>query len=60
MASLDVKYLFIDIPQEEAIDVCRDFLFTNDVKFNNINRIDFEKRLRAIQKNFFNFKGKIY
>ena len=36
-------------------------LFSNDAKANNINRIDFEKLLRAvIQNNFFNFEGKIY
>ena len=36
-------------------------LFSNDAKVNNINRIDFEKLLRAIlQNNFFNFKGKTY
>ena len=38
-----------------------DSLFSNDAKVNNINRIDFEKPLRAaLQNNFFNFEGKIY
>ena len=36
-------------------------LFSNDSKVNNINRIDFEKLLRAdLQNNLFNFEGKIY
>ena len=40
--------------------VCCDSLFSNDAKVNNINRIDFEKLLRAaLQNNFFNFEEKI-
>ena len=36
-------------------------LFSNDPKVNNINRIDFEKLLKAtLRNNFFNFKGKTY
>ena len=61
MASLDVESLFTNIPLEETISVCCDSLFSNDAKLNNINRIDFEKLLRAaLQNNFFNFEGKIY
>ena len=61
MASLDVESLFTHIPLEEAISVCCDSLFRNNAKINNINRIDFEKLLRAaLQNNFFNFEGKIY
>ena len=44
MASLDV---FTNIPLEETISVCCDSLFSNDAKVNKINRIDFEKHLRA-------------
>ena len=41
--------------------MCCDYLFSNGAKLNNINKIDFEKRLRAaLQKNFLNFEGKIY
>ena len=47
MASLDVKSLFTNIPLEETICVCCDSLFSNNAKVNNINRIDFEKLLRA-------------
>ena len=44
MASLDV---FTNIPLEETISVCCDSLFSNDAKINNINRIDFDKHLKA-------------
>ena len=52
MASLGVESLFTNIPYS---------LFSNDAKVNNINKIDFEKLLRAdLQNNFFNFEEKIY
>ena len=61
MASLDVESLFTNILLEETISVCCDSLFSNNAKVNNINRIDFEKLLRAaLQNNFFNIEGKIY
>ena len=61
MVSLDVESLFTNIPLEETISMCCDFLFSNDAKGDNINRIDFEKLLRAaLQNKFFNFEGKIY
>ena len=61
MATLDIESLFTNIPIGETTSVCCDSLFSNDVKVNNINRIDFEKLLRTtLQKNSFNFEGKIY
>ena len=61
MASLDVESLFTNISLEETTSVCCDSLFSNDVKVNNNNRIDFEKFLKAaLQKSFFNVEGKIY
>ena len=61
MASLDVESLFNNIPLEETTSVCCDSLFSNDAKVNNINRIDFQKRLRAaLQNNFFNFLATYY
>ena len=61
MASLDVESLLNNLSLEETRSVCCDSLFSNDAKVNNINRIDFEKLLRAdLQNNFFNFEGKIY
>ena len=61
MPSVDVKSLFTNIPLEKAINVFWDSLFSNDVKVSNINRIDFEKLLRAaLQNNCFNFEGKNY
>ena len=41
--------------------MCCDFLFSNDVKVNNINSITFAKLSRtALQNSFFNFEGKTY
>ena len=41
--------------------MCCDSLFSNDAKVNNINRIDFEKLLRAaLQNKLFNFQRKIH
>ena len=60
MPSLDVESLLTNIPLEETISVCCDSLFSNNSKVSNINRIDFEKLLRAaLQNNAFNFEGKI-
>ena len=60
MASLDVESLFTNIPLEQTISVCCDFLFSNNAKVN-INRIDFEKLLTAaLQNNLLSFEGKIY
>ena len=61
IASLNVESLFANIPLEETISVCCDSLFSNDTKVYNINRIDFEKILRAaLQINFSNLEGKMY
>ena len=61
MASLNVHSLFTNIPLEETISVCCDSLFSNDAKVNNVNRINFQKLLRAVlQNNLFTFEGKIY
>ena len=61
MVSLDVESLFTNIPLKRTINVGCDSLFSNDAKVNNINRINFEKHLRAVlQNNFFSFKRKIY
>ena len=60
MASLDLEYLFTNIPLEETINISCDSLFRNEGKINNFNRNDFEKLFRmALQNNFFNFDGKI-
>ena len=61
MASLDMESLFTNIPLEEVINISYDSLFGNKTKINNFSRNDCEKLLRiALQKNFFNFDGKIY
>ena len=53
MASLDIEFLFTNIPLEEIISMYCDSLFSNGVKVNYINRIDFEKHLRAARQNNF-------
>ena len=61
MASLVVEPLFSNIPLNDTISVCCDFLFSNDAKVKNINRTDFEKRLRAaLQNSSFSFEGRTY
>ena len=50
--SLDGKSLFTNIPLQ-TISVCYDSLLSSDSKVNNINRIDFEKLLRAALQNIF-------
>ena len=58
LASLDVEFLFINIPLEETINIYCDFLFT---EINNFSRNDFEKILRIVlQNNIYIFDGKIY
>ena len=55
MASLNVESLFTNIPLQKTLNICCDSFFSNDVKLNNINRIDVEKLLiAALQNNFFN------
>ena len=58
MTSLDAEDLFTNIPLEETINVCCDFLFSNNAKVNNINRIDFETLLTAALKNTFSILNK--
>ena len=58
MNSLDVEYLFTNTPLEETINVWCDFLFSNNAKVNNINRIDFETLLRAALRNTFSILNK--
>ena len=48
MASLDVESLFTNIRLEKTTSVCCDSLFSNGVKVNNTNKIDFEKVLSKI------------
>ena len=56
MTSLDVEFLFTNIPLENIIGVSCDSLFSDDAKVNNINRIEFERILRvALQNKFLNF-----
>lgn len=45
----------------DSINVSYDSLFSNDVKVNHINKIDFTKRLKAApQSNLYNFERNIF
>ena len=45
----------------DSINACCDSLFSNDVKVDNIKKIDFRKLLAASpQSNFFNFNRTIF
>ena len=60
MASLDVESLFINIPMEEAIKICCDLLYENQL-LCNISKNQFEELLRAaLSTNYFSFDGIIY
>ena len=60
LAGLDVESLFTNRRLEKTTNVCCDSLFSNDAKVNSINRIDFEKILRAALQNNFNFEENFY
>ena len=61
MANLDVECLFTNIQLEKTFRLCCGSLFGNGAKVNIVNRINFEKLLRAALQNcFFNFEGKNY
>ena len=61
MASLDVEFLFTNIPLDETIKICCDSLYKNQELLCNISKSQFEKILRAaLSSNFFLFDGSIY
>ena len=61
MASLDVEFLFTNIPFEETIKICCDSLYKNQELFCYISKNQFEKHLRAaLSNNYFLFDGIIY
>ena len=61
MASLDVEFLFTNIPLEETIKICCDSLYKNQELLCNISKSQFEKILRAaLSSNYFLFDGSIY
>ena len=60
MGSLDVDYLFINIPLEETIDICINALFENSEKVG-LSKIEFKKLLSLATKESYSiFNGKLY
>ena len=61
MASLDVESLFTNIALEEIIRICCDSRYKNQELLSNINKNQFEKRLKAaLCNNYFLFDGIVY
>ena len=60
MGSLDVDYLFINIPLEETIDICINTLFENTEKVG-LSKIEFKKLLSLATKESYSiFNRKLY
>ena len=58
MASFDVEFLFTNIPLEETIKICCGSLYNSQELLFNINKNQYEKRLRAaLSNNYFLFDG---
>ena len=61
MANLNVESLFTNIPLEETIKICCDYLHKNQQLLCNISKNQFEKLLiAALSNNYFLFDGSIY
>ena len=61
MGSLDVHFLFTNIPLEETIDICTNELFENTEKVEGLSEIEFKELLPlATKESYFIFNGKFY
>ena len=61
MASLEVHYLFANIPLEETIDICVDNLYNDNENPPNIPKHNFRNLLNiATKETFFMFNNKYY
>ena len=61
MGSLDVDFLFTNIPLEETIDICTNELFENTEKVEGLSEIEFKELLPlATKESYFIFNGKFY
>ena len=61
MGSLDVDFLFTNIPLEESIDICANTLFENTEKVEALSKIEFKELLSlATKESYFIFNGKLY
>ena len=53
IGSLDVDFLFTNIPLEETIDICTNTLFENTEKVEGLSKIEFKELLSLATKEFF-------
>ena len=61
MGSIDVDYLFTDIPLQETVDICTNSLFENTEKVESFTKIEFKELLSvATKKSYFVFNGKLF
>ena len=61
MGSLDVDFLFTNIPLEETIDICTNTLFENTEKVEGLSKIEFKELLSlATKESYFIFNGQLY
>ena len=61
MGSLDVDFLFTDIPFEETIDICTNTYFANNKRVEGWCKIEFKKLffLLDTKESFFIFNGSL-
>ena len=61
MGSLDVDSLFTNIPLEETINICTNFLYNNEDVIEGINKSEFKNLLSlATQESYFIFNDVLY
>ena len=61
MGNLDVDSLFINIQNEETIDIYTNIIFQNMEKVEGLSKIEFKELLSlATNESYFIFNGKLY
>ena len=61
MGSLDVDFLFTNIPLEETINICTNLLYNNEDVIEGINKSEFKNLLSlATQESYFIFNDVLY
>ena len=60
MGSLDLDFLFTDIPLKENIDISRNTLFENAERVKGLSKEEFKELLSiATKESYFIFNGKL-
>ena len=61
IGSLDLDFLFTNIPFEETTDICANTHFRNTETAEGLSKIEFKELLPlATKESYFNFNGKLY